>query len=83
MKCFSSTISWAAFSAFYVAPLLGHDGYNSGLNTVTIFVAMVAGIINTLGTVGIMVAIELSGLTLAVPIVVGVEICVGLHVVLH
>ena len=57
--------------------LLGTGGFSEGLSVGRFFAAVVAGIVNTLGTLLVMASVELSGMTVVFPVVVGIEMIIG------
>ena len=62
--------------AVVLSLLLGTAGFSTGL-TGRVLAAMAAGPVNTLGTLLVMASVELSGMTIVFPIVVGIEMAIG------
>ena len=63
--------------AIFLVLFLGLPGFSTGLTWSTIFAAFAAGALNTLGTLLVMASVELSGMTIVFPIVVGIEMAIG------
>ena len=67
-----------AFAASLILTLLlGTGGFSQGLTFGRVLAAIIAGIVNTLGTLLVMASVELSGMTVVFPVVVGIEMTIG------
>jgi glucose uptake protein GlcU len=67
----------ACAASILLAILLGTGGFSDGMTVGRFFAAMVAGVVNTLGTLLVMASVELSGMTVVFPVVVGIEMTIG------
>jgi glucose uptake protein GlcU len=67
----------AFFSSLLLTVILGTSGFFDGLTFGRILAAAAAGVFNTLGTLLVMASVELSGMTVVFPIVVGIEMTIG------
>jgi glucose uptake protein GlcU len=67
----------ALVSAVILTLCLGTAGFSTGLTGGRVLAALLAGAINTLGTLLVMASVELSGMTIVFPIVVGIEMAIG------
>ena len=67
----------ALSTAAVLALVLGLPGFSTGLTGARVGAALLAGAINTVGTLLVMAAVELAGMTVVFPIVVGIEMAIG------
>jgi len=67
----------ACVASILLALCFGTGGFTDGMTVGRFFAALVAGVVNTLGTLLVMASVELSGMTVVFPIVVGIEMTIG------